>query len=478
MMKIFVSLLVHESNTFNDSKTCLKDFNIVQGPKMLDHIHVTELLKSKGYELVPGTFASCSPSGTVDRDAYEEIKKMILTPLKEAGRLDGIWLFLHGAMTVEGVGSAEHDLLRKIRNIVGYDMPIAVAMDPHGNVSEEYVSMVNAICCYRTSPHVDIAETQQKAANMLIYMLENKKLLRPVYCKVPILLGGERCVSAEEPLYSINEKLDEYEKDDRILSACYHVGFAWGDRAQCCACVTAVPSDMSGLIYTAEAAKKMSEYAFSRRKDFSFTGEALSTEEAISKACADNRKPVFISDSGDNTTAGAKGTNTVLLSQFIKADLRGKKILITPIWDKEAVKLCAQVQPGEPITLHIGTEVDRHSQKVTVSGTLKTMGKLIGYGGRDYFEYGLTATISLDRGIDVMVGERGIAFTSPRQFQEANVSIDDYDIIVVKEGYLFDQLSKIAKRSILALTEGDTYQLTENLPYRQIPRPVFPVDNL
>jgi microcystin degradation protein MlrC len=51
-----------------------------------------------------------------------------------------------------------------------------------------------------------------------------------------------------------------------------------------------------------------------------------------------------------------------------------------------------------------------------------------------------------------------------------------YPIVVVKSGYLSPEYKRLAKRAILALTPGDTCELLEQLPYRRVPRPIFPLD--
>jgi microcystin degradation protein MlrC len=47
---------------------------------------------------------------------------------------------------------------------------------------------------------------------------------------------------------------------------------------------------------------------------------------------------------------------------------------------------------------------------------------------------------------------------------------------VVKLGYLFPDLAAHAERAILALSPGATSLRLETLPYRQLPRPAFPLE--
>ena len=77
-------------------------------------------------------------------------------------------------------------------------------MDPHGNLSEELVSKVNILRCYRHSPHTDAEETFQFVAEKFVELLKNRRNIRPVYRKVPIIIGGEKSVSLDEPMVSIN----------------------------------------------------------------------------------------------------------------------------------------------------------------------------------------------------------------------------------------------------------------------------------
>jgi microcystin degradation protein MlrC len=47
---------------------------------------------------------------------------------------------------------------------------------------------------------------------------------------------------------------------------------------------------------------------------------------------------------------------------------------------------------------------------------------------------------------------------------------------VVKLGYLEPQIRSIAKRSMMALTTGSTDELFTRLPYRELSRPIYPLD--
>lgn len=76
----------------------------------------------------------------------------------------------------------------------------------------------------------------------LLELLEHRRSITPVYRKLPLILGGEQSVSADEPVRSINQYMDEMEKDDRILSASWHVGYIRHDTDVAGCGVVVIPS--------------------------------------------------------------------------------------------------------------------------------------------------------------------------------------------------------------------------------------------
>lgn len=57
-----------------------------------------------GIEAVPLLVAMAQPSGTIERAAFDQISSEILSGLNDAAPLDAIFLDLHGAGVVEGIG--------------------------------------------------------------------------------------------------------------------------------------------------------------------------------------------------------------------------------------------------------------------------------------------------------------------------------------------------------------------------------------
>jgi len=481
-MKVLVGSMTAESNMFTPVHAKVEDFEITLGEKMIEKMHSKDLFDEAGIELIPTICADGSARGYIERPAFDYIYKNIIDGVeKHKKELDGIFLFLHGASHVVDLwgDSGEPYILERIREIVGFDMPIAVAMDPHGNVTKRFTELANIVRCYRESPHTDKVATYRRVAAMFIELLKNKRPIRPEYARVPILIGGERCVSAEEPLSLINKKLDECEKIEGIMSASYHVGFAWADSHACCAAVVVVPTEAKYQELAGRKAKEIADFAFSKREAFHFTGNAMESEKAIEAAFSASVKPVFISDAGDNTTAGALGYNTYILRQMLaRKDFRGKKVLICAIQDPECHKLLMKKKEGEAVSFTLGAGIDKDSSPVKLTGRVKRKGIVSGSFNRSRNK-GNIVTVSVDgKDLDVGIIDCVVSYCEIQQFEAANLSWKDYDIIVVKQGYLFPELCKIAGMKTMSLTPGNTDQLTENIPYKTIFRPMFPVDKV
>lgn len=143
-MKILMAGFYHESNTFNPIISKKEEFISAEGEELLEYFPgAVKAFREVGAKVVPSTFVGKMSSGVIKEEAFRFYVNRILEKVKSEKNIDGIWLQLHGAIYVEDIGSGELFLLRKIRKIVGYDIPIAIAMDPHGNLSPDITKYAN-----------------------------------------------------------------------------------------------------------------------------------------------------------------------------------------------------------------------------------------------------------------------------------------------------------------------------------------------
>jgi microcystin degradation protein MlrC len=133
-LRIAVAGIAHETNTFSTLRTVLSDFTLLRGEEIVRGAF-WDSYRSEGVDLVGLMTASAAPNGPVQREAYLSLKREILERLERALPVDGVYLSLHGAMEVEGIGDDETDLLRAIQERVGNDTPIAASLDLHANLA-------------------------------------------------------------------------------------------------------------------------------------------------------------------------------------------------------------------------------------------------------------------------------------------------------------------------------------------------------
>lgn len=479
-MKVLVAHFTAESNAHVKKLTEFQDFVYKTGNEMLQAMHIQDIFEDANIELIPTIYANGHSGGRVSKEAFQFIAKEILKKVSiYQNDIDGIYLFLHGASNVvdlEG-GAGEHYILREIRKIVGEYLPIAVVMDPHGNLSQELVDHANILRCYRHSPHTDIAETYRKVASMFIDLLKKRRHIQPTYRKLPLMLGGERCVSTDEPMVSINKLLDEVEKSNRIMSASYHIGYLRHDSPYCGASVVVVPNELEDTIYANEIANQIEKFVMEKRHDFHYTGVTMDVEEAIENVLKHSGKLAFMSDSGDNTTSGSSGYNTDLLSRFLKQkETIQKKVLFAAITDPIASVELEKAQLNDRVEFMLGMNENKFSKPIKMIGQVTSKG-CVHNVHHETENIGSAITIKIENtSISIIVSSRSITYSEIQQFDAANITIDDYEVIVVKQGYLFPELKEIATFGVMALTEGATDQRTERLKYKKIMRPMFPID--
>ncbi len=467
-MKIALALFMHETNGFSPLITSYEDFEVVEGDAMLERVSVTPYFNNIGAEVVPIMFANNLPSGKIDKESFYRFREELVGGIPTD--VDGVWLHLHGAMEVEHIGSGEAALTSAIREKVGDKVLISVALDFHANNTTELCNNVNIITGYRTVPHTDADDTELRAAELLVRCLEENIYPEPHMIAIPFIANGDIITTEVGPGKTIMDSLWEIDKDEEILSISFFGGQPWVDAPNSHASVVVVPNKNKKRAI--EKAKELAALFWNVKDNFQFKSPVIDPEEAVKQALSSERIPVFISDSGDNTTGGAPGDNAFMLK--ILLDYKVKNALVAGIYDSIAIDLCKNSKIGETIQLTIGAGISGDdATSVDVEATIRHIGELKNLYGLDA---GLSATLRYE-GIDFIVTENRCAFVYKSQFEKANVNIHDYQIIVVKLGYLFPELQEIAGSSIIAFTLGACCENITLLNYTQLKSPIYPFNN-
>ncbi|MEE1278740.1 MAG: M81 family metallopeptidase [Acutalibacteraceae bacterium] len=466
-MKIAVGAMLCEGNSLTPVLTKFTDFDYAEGDKMLEKIAVTEMLKLRGCDIVPTIYAHALPGGAVIKSDFLRLANSIVDKLTPD--LDGVWLYLHGAMCVEELGSAEEALLKMVRDKIGYDIPVSVAMDFHADNSDEIPRLANCVTGYRTAPHCDREETERRAMELLFYMIDNKILPRPQIARANVIICGDAVQTALSPMKDIMEAAAELEKLPGMLSVQVFNGQPWIDEEY--TGPNFVVTHESDETLANECAEKLAKMFYDKRHDFEFLVEAVEPKEALLRADSAKESTVFVSDSGDNTTAGAAGDNAYMLNLMQKLGL--KNALLAGIMDADACDACYKAKIGDTLTLTVGGSLSEKSEKATITGKLIHRGDILSY---QYNNAGPSAT--LDCGdITVVITKNRAALCRPDIFESINLDYNKFHVVVVKLGYLFPELAAEAERAILAFTPGASTERLQDMGLTKIRRPMFPLDD-
>ena len=482
-MKVLIGQFINEANANIPVKDEITTFDIAFGDELIEKMQVGDIFEQAGIEIIPSVYAVSGASGVIKRHTFDYIEACFLNAVREhLHEIDGIYLMLHGASEVDGLGSGDHHILKAIRELVGPYIPITVACDPHGNLCQDYVEATTAIRSYRQSPHTDSRDTWRKMAQMVCDLVKDRRNIHSVYRKLPMILGGEQSVSADEPVRSINQYLDELEQDPRILSCSWHVGYIRHDTDVAGCGIVVVPATEADQAYAEEGADKLADYVWNKRHEFHYTGTTAKPEDALAMALSFEGKPFVITDSGDNTTSGATGWNTFILRQALAAK-SDKRILFASICDPKTCDLLDGLDLGTKTEIELGVGHDAMSEKVKLEVTVLSKGEVvrpIGIGTEGIAKtFGKCVVVHVEgTAIDIIVANHRQSYAHAIQFESAGVNWMDYDVTVVKQGYIFPYLKENAAGYVMSLTDGATPQDTASIPFKRIMRPMFPVDQI
>jgi microcystin degradation protein MlrC len=240
-LRIGYGRIFHEANAYSPVPTTMADFERmhhlggealaaattlrgVELKSFMPHGELTGFRQAArlagNVKTVPLQSSFAVPGGPMVRADFEALVSGLSEMIRSDGRLDGVYLALHGSMQVEGLDEApEAYIIRRAREALGPEPRIAVSYDLHANLSAGLVDPVDVLVAYRTNPHWDLAPTGFRAGNRLIRVLRGA--CRPVHAwrKLPIILGGGVTIDFLAPMRAVFRRMRRLEDDPRVLSA-------------------------------------------------------------------------------------------------------------------------------------------------------------------------------------------------------------------------------------------------------------------
>ena len=466
-----------ESSSFSPSRTIISVFKIKKNNEIFSsYTFFDESYKDKA-NWFPTMRARALPGGVVTKESYELMVNEIIERTKKTLPLDGLFFDIHGAMNVEGMDDPEGDFIERIREVIGSKTLISTSMDSHGNVSKKLATNSDLITCYRMAPHEDAMESKQRALDNLIERLVSGKG-KPKYkawIPVPILLPGEKTSTRVNPGKKLYSKVEPMTKKNGVIDAAIWVGYAWGDAPRNHAVVMTYGDDKREVI---ESAEELANDFWNFRHEFEFVAPTTTLDIAFDNAFDYIKKrldfkPFIISDMGDNPTAGGAGDVTWTLDKILKMDELKKndspELIYASIPGPDLISKAFEAGIGNNVSGFVGAMIDdRYSPPIEINGIVHSL-------KRGDLNAELEAVIKVNN-IYIIVTNKRKPYHYISDFTELNLEPDSTGILVVKIGYLVPELYDIRGDWIMALTPGGVDQDLDRLGYKNIRRPMYPLD--
>lgn len=486
----------HESNTFSCRKTDLKAFRdryyylgdaavTERGDANTPLAGFLDIARRDGWTVVHPISTGATPAGPVTVEAYEHIAGVILDAVTaNRDSIDGILLGLHGAMVADHLEDGEGELLARIRAIVGPDIPIGITLDPHANVTEAMVAHAQIVIGYKTYPHVDMRERGVQAAAILARAMTGE--IRPVTLREhrPMLEEATGGRTDMGPMVPRLARAVAYEQEADVFAVSVNGGFGNADIAE--VGPTVLVTCQGDFARHRGVIAEIADDIWNRRNE---VVNRYLTVEAAAERARDYRPttgPLVIADYADNPGGGAYGDSTNLLAALIAAG--ANDACLGGLVDPEAVTELAAHKPGDTVRLRLGGKTDPRFG----GGPLEVTATLVGLYDGSYVgegpmmaglkgSFGPTAVIRIattGAGIDVLVISNPAQMLDLGQFRAFGIEPERCRSVTVKSMQHFRASFEPVAGEVIVADSGAlcTPDLTK-LPYRNVRRPIFPLDH-
>ena len=487
-MRIAVGSLMQEANTFVPFRTDLDTFRSVylhRGAEMLTgygaaRVEVPaffDVLREAGVEAVPLLAAHAGSSGPVTRAAFDTLMGGMEQRLRDAGPLDGLLLALHGAMLIEDNPDAEGEIIERMRAILPTGRPIGVSLDLHGHMTTRMLQPRTFLIGYREYPHIDMYETGERVARLMLETLAGR--LRPAMAlaKRHMIVSPVNARTTEPPLSEIVAAGRAMEDAGRVLHTSLFPVQPWID----------VPDLGFGVLVCTDgdavaahaAAEALATMAWNARQ--AFIPDLTPLDEAVRIGLTSDGTTV-VGDTGDGPSGGAAGDNTAVLRALLAAGAdKAGRLSYLALVDGGAVAQAFAAGPGATVTLRVGHKLSGDGEPVSITGRVRVLSdgaftqQDAGAQGLEV-NFGPTAVIA--------IGDLRLALRTLPSFEwdtgmytSIGLPLRQAALVFVKSSSHFRvAFGPHADRILAADTPGATAGNMRRLHFRNVTRPLYPVD--
>ncbi|MEX2536080.1 MAG: M81 family metallopeptidase [Trueperaceae bacterium] len=489
--RILLAGFYHETHTFVDETSGLEAFDRRVDEEVLSSkgdgspmSGVIECAEEYNWSLVPAVDYRGGASGIVEDEvleAYWQLLQPRLVSALETG-IDAIFLVLHGAMTTKSHFDGEGELLERIRLTPGAeDIPIFGVYDLHANFTKRMAKYANCLVAYRENPHVDARASAVRAAGLLQQMLQGGKVPRMEMIHPPIVWPPTGVGTADEPMRTLEEMARNFEVEhEGIWALNVNAGFAFADVPEAGVSFSAVSTD-------GEVAGKALQKLVSKAVDLKELGNVV--DEPVDSVLAglkpDPAGPILLVEPSDNIGGGAPGDGTGVLRALLRHKIENAGVIIA---DAEAVQRLQGAALGSSAELSLGGKGSRLDPgPVHLQVRLESLSDgrfeledlnshLAAMRGR-HIDMGPTAVVS-HQGVIILLTSKKTPPFDLGQWRSQGVEPENFRFIGVKAAVAHRRAyDRIAAQSYTVGTDGPCASDLRKLPFRNISRPIYPLDN-
>ena len=501
-MRIGVAGLSHETNTFaaeqNDSLGCA---SVQEGEGLLANAHprgfvggFIEGVRGSGVELVPTVSIGFAHGGLVHAKLYKHCRDLIVEKLRGAQPLDGVYFALHGAMVAEApYTDAEGCLVREVQRALG-DIPMVATYDFHAIMTDEEVASVVPFA-NNTNPHIDGYERGLEAAGCMLRMLSGE--IAPVTRRVFVPIIGPNIgqstwsqIPEEELgllLYDLNLRRQELEKTPGIIDITILGGYGYADTPDTGMSIVATADGDAEL--AERMARQLAGELWARREQLTTVRPVYRIDDGVKEAMSHQRKPVLLVDLGDDPGSACPADSPAVLESLLRLGARDCAVTIR---DPDVVEAGMRAGVGASLSMPVGATADRRFyQPLEVSGRVRLiddgsymiLGPTHGGWGREASpeafreaNVGPRVVVRLGDRIDVIFSQRRTG-KDRDFFKSAGIILEEKQIIAVKSNQAHRaSFDPVVASTIELDSPGVSTVNYESLPFRYLPRPIWPMD--
>lgn len=481
MVRVLVAECFQEVSSFNPQPSDYSYFRVQKGDEVLVQRHEESAIGGAlavfaarpDVEVVPAYSAEAESAGLLLGESWSRLATEFLDSV--AARMDSVdalYVSLHGAMAADRELDPEGFLLTRIRELAGPAKPVVISLDLHGILTDRMLRQIDGVTLYHTYPHVDVRHTGERAARLLLSILDNGLSPRIVRVTIPALVRGDELITRTGCYGDLIREIQRLEREGAILAGGIMIGNPFTDVPELCSQVVLITAGDSKQ--AAEEASRLACEFWSLRHRMQ--AKLMPLDRAIAQAKVMTGSVAF-TDAADAPSSGATGDSNAIIGALRDAGYR--KRVLAQIVDPVAAKAAHQSGVGAAIRVRLGGAIDKGrfspmEVEATVGSLSRGIGRYETWPGT--YNAGPSAVLTFDS-FTVVVLTRPVALSDRSVYYANGLDPRKFDLIVVKSPHCeYRMYDAWVEKNFNIDAPGSTSANLKSLGHTICRRPIFPLD--